>query len=443
MHNKYGPIVRISPNETHCNDVDFIDEIYATSNRKREKPLHFVRGSMFGECAFDTIDHDLHKIRRTVIAKYFTRGMVNQSEKDIHQLTQTLCNKLLISPNDPIDIIEAYNCYTADSICYYLFGEGFGFLNQKGWSLNLHHNIRSVGITRFIFRFFPVFAKLLDLSYHFINYVLPDDIRFLFRTFKVELPNRIQNIRTEIDSGIIRDRPTVFGSLLRLEPEQRKHLNFTDEAALITNAASGTTTWALTVITYHILNKPEILANLTQELNKIVDDPQHLPPLSLLESLPYLAGVIQEGLRLSYGAAGRSPRVPIDEDLIYGEWKKKPVSYVIPRGYAIGMSSFIIHHNDDVFPNSHSFVPERWLDSKSRKILTRHMFAFSRGGRNCLGMNFALCELYMAVAALTLRVFPRMHLFQTTEEDVAYDYDIFSPMPKASSKGVRVVLTAI
>lgn len=119
--------------------------------------------------------------------------------------------------------------------------------------------------------------------------------------FRVDLPNRIQNIHTEIDSGIIRDRPTVFGSLLRLEHEQKKHLNFADEAALITNAASGTTTWTLTVITYHVLSKPEILANLTKELNKVVDDPRHLSPLSMLESLPYLVGVIQEGLRLSYG----------------------------------------------------------------------------------------------------------------------------------------------
>lgn len=40
-----GPIVRISPNEVHCNDWRFIDEIYASGSRKRDKPLHQVRGS--------------------------------------------------------------------------------------------------------------------------------------------------------------------------------------------------------------------------------------------------------------------------------------------------------------------------------------------------------------------------------------------------------------
>lgn len=54
--------------------MSFIDEIYTTSSRKRDKPLHLVRGLMFGECGFDTIDHDLRKIRRTAIAKYFARN---------------------------------------------------------------------------------------------------------------------------------------------------------------------------------------------------------------------------------------------------------------------------------------------------------------------------------------------------------------------------------
>lgn len=39
-----GPIVRISPNETHCNDVAFSDEIYAVGGRKRDKPLHQING---------------------------------------------------------------------------------------------------------------------------------------------------------------------------------------------------------------------------------------------------------------------------------------------------------------------------------------------------------------------------------------------------------------
>lgn len=40
-----GPIVRINPDEVHCADSNFIEEIYAVGNRKRNKPAHQVSGS--------------------------------------------------------------------------------------------------------------------------------------------------------------------------------------------------------------------------------------------------------------------------------------------------------------------------------------------------------------------------------------------------------------
>lgn len=54
--------------------------------------------------------------------------------------------------------------------------------------------------------------------------------------------------------------------------------------------------------------------------------------------------------------------------------------------------------------------------------------------------SLALCEIHHALAALTLRVFPRMRLYETTDEDILHDYDLFIPMVKRDSKGVRGVL---
>lgn len=55
--------------------------------------------------------------------------------------------------------------------------------------------------------------------------------------------------------------------------------------------------------------------------------------------------------------------------------------------------------------------------------------------------SLALCELHIALAALALRVLPRMRLFETTQDDVVYDHDMFIPMPKPSSNGVRVTIS--
>lgn len=46
MHEIYGPLVRISPNEVHCADFDFSDEIFGTGTRKRDKPPHQVNGTV-------------------------------------------------------------------------------------------------------------------------------------------------------------------------------------------------------------------------------------------------------------------------------------------------------------------------------------------------------------------------------------------------------------
>lgn len=57
-------------------------------------------------------------------------------------------------------------------------------------------------------------------------------------------------------------------------------------------------------------------------------------------------------------------------------------------------------------------------------------------------MNYSLafCELHLLLTALTLRVFPQMHLFETTEVDVRYDHDMFVPLAHDDSKGVRVTI---
>lgn len=63
----------------------------------------------------------------------------------------------------------------------------------------------------------------------------------------------------------------------------------------------------------------------------------------------------------------------------------------------------------------------------------------------CSGANkafsLALCELYLVTAAISLRVFPHMELFNVTEEDVIYDFDMVVPHPKVGTNGIRVVIS--
>jgi hypothetical protein len=92
-----GPLVRISPDELHCNDAAFVDEIYAAAGRKRDKQAHNL-GVVTGpatNAAFGTISHDLHRVRRNAMNKFFSRAQITKLEPEMLKLTQRLCDKLI------------------------------------------------------------------------------------------------------------------------------------------------------------------------------------------------------------------------------------------------------------------------------------------------------------------------------------------------------------
>ena len=106
-----------------------------------------------------------------------------------------------------------------------------------------------------------------------------------------------------------------------------------------------------------------------------------------------------------------------------------------------------MHRNESIFPNSHAFDPNRWLadpvtgekaSSPTGKNLTRYLVSFSKGTRNCVGINLAYAELYIIIANLFRRF--EMELFETTSEDVVMEREQFVPWVKADSLGVRVLI---
>lgn len=109
------------------------------------------------------------------------------------------------------------------------------------------------------------------------------------------------------------------------------------------------------------------------------------------------------------------------------------------------MTSTLIHLNPDIFPSPHEFRPERWLKNPR---LDRYLVPFSKGSRQCLGMNLAYTELYLCLASVFRQYggngqnnpSGEIRLYETTKDDVEIHYDLFVAIPKADSKGVRVLL---
>ncbi|KAH8755328.1 cytochrome P450, partial [Diaporthe sp. PMI_573] len=155
MHKQYVPLVRINPSELHCNDPQFIDEIYATGRRKRNKSEYICQSLVapMDRTGFGTVDHDLHRARRSPMARHFSRQHTLQFEPEIIKQLQHLCDKLLrCRGQKAFDITMAYSCFTTDIISAFSFGEPLGLLAQEGWEPNWRQPTYSFLRTTFVFR---------------------------------------------------------------------------------------------------------------------------------------------------------------------------------------------------------------------------------------------------------------------------------------------------
>ena len=117
--------------------------------------------------------------------------------------------------------------------------------------------------------------------------------------------------------------PTIFHELLSSKlPEKDKTIDrLADEALSVVSAGGETTSWALTVATYYVLADPTILRRLRAELKDAMPNLNDETPSAVLEQLPYLNGVVKEGLRLSYGVCTRLQRAP-HEPLVFSTPEK-------------------------------------------------------------------------------------------------------------------------
>lgn len=77
----------------------------------------------------------------------------------------------------------------------------------------------------------------------------------------------------------------------------------------------------------------------------------------------------------------------------------------LPPGTSVGMSAAIQHYDEDLFPEPFAFRPSRWLGPDgASKELDRYLVPFSKGTRQCGGINLAWMELYLALSSIVMRL---------------------------------------
>lgn len=221
----------------------------------------------------------------------------------------------------------------------------------------------------------------------------------------------------------------------KLPPQEKSIDRLAQDAQMLLMAGTLTTASTLEHMTYWLLDNPIVLRKLKDELVTVMPSIEDVGkiPLSTLDSLPYLTAVIKEGARLIYGNSLPHFRQNPDDTLMLTD-KERSKTWVIPTGTSVGMTSVLLHHNEDHFPDSYDFVPERWLGEDGKK-LEKYMVAFGKGGRICLGMNQAfgilrlvLAQMWRLWASEDVKIgdeIGKIALYNTTAEDVEVVGDFF------------------
>ncbi len=116
-----------------------------------------------------------------------------------------------------------------------------------------------------------------------------------------------------------------------------------------------------------------------------------LPSDKQLDALPVLHAVVMETLRLHAPIAAPQPRQTPPAGCRLGP-------YALPGGVRIAALAHTLHRDADVFPDPERWDYTRWMDTAdsssssddARRARARQFWAFSSGGRMCIGSHFAM-----------------------------------------------------
>jgi cytochrome P450 len=161
-----------------------------------------------------------------------------------------------------------------------------------------------------------------------------------------------------------------------------------DEVLILFTAGHETTANALSFTLHLLANYPEVQDKLYEEVCAI--DWEGADLLTELPKLQYTKQCIEEALRL-FPPVYVIDRVTIQED--------KAGKLVFPRDTLVLLSIFELHRSREHWEDPEKFQPERFA-SEHKKDFSKVYYPFGGGPRMCVGNNFAMYEMMIALALI-------------------------------------------
>ncbi|KAF4594099.1 hypothetical protein EYR40_008898 [Pleurotus pulmonarius] len=435
LHELYGPVVRIGPNELSFRDATAFSDIYNAGSK-------FTKDPSFYQCfalplsSFGTIDPHRSRSRREMLNPLFSRRAILRLESVVQNKVDHLISRLLSESGGvtPINLFMAFRCASLEIITVYCLNQSPNALDTPGFKHPFIASIQAAIPMFWILKYIPALTVLLmDPPKWLSNGLFP---RFQgFFDMRQQVASQLDDVLVGRNQLGTTDHPIIYNYLLDpskdlkpLTPLTRTELY--QEALALLIAGSDTLGNTCNIGFFNVLNQPSILRKLTAELKEAWPDQDHPVGLVTLEKLSYLTAVIKESLRLAHGTVSAMPRVVGPSDAIIG-------GVAVPAGTVVSASHTYVHLDPEIFPDPSEFIPERWLaQSDETKHLESWLVSFSKGPRMCLGINLAWCELYLIFGNLFRKL--DLQPYNATLEDFQ-TYDAFF-VPIHCGKDLHVIV---
>ncbi|KAK3700186.1 hypothetical protein LTR37_016065 [Vermiconidia calcicola] len=388
LHQRYGPFVRIAPDEIIVSDVSAFKEIHRIGTPfvksdmyKNLRPSEPGTGPM---TLFSETTPSLHAKRRKLLARGFSQTYLRQDWEPIVQENVTRAvqsMKTECAKNGEVDILRWWMFMALDIISILMFGESSNALasgKKPAWLESLE-TTNAIGA---IWWHFPLLYKAMRLM------PLPAIKKALNSHKDIYAAGRtaVTNSQSSASSK------NIFANILEQAEKDEGGMNDEEiimEAGSFIVAGTDTTANTMTYLVWSVLSRPE----LQQILEKEVADLDEPLTDSGLEEPTVLNAVIKETLRLYGAAPGALPRVAPSPSGYQLE------RYYIPGGTTVSTQAWTMHRDPALFENPNTFDHTRWLSSEPTSQEAKTAFSpFGAGSRVCIGMHLAYMELRLATA---------------------------------------------
>ncbi|TGO20403.1 hypothetical protein BPAE_0298g00010 [Botrytis paeoniae] len=384
LHEKYGPVVRIGPDEittispTAWNDIYISKPVLPKDPYSQTPPLN-------GAHSLFTAAGDEHKrIRNTLIYAFSDKALRDQApivESYTEKLIIRLQSEASRSISNVVDIQKFYGYATFDMVTDLSFGESFHGLeqeNEHSWILGFFFHAKFGTIRNCLGRFSPLDTLLGLILLGVTRKARERNWRVVTEKIEKRLSKgNLDGVRSDFMTPVI-------------ENINESKIKGITKGELITNglafviADCQLTTVFLSTSTYLLLKTPMKLEELAKEVRGTFESNDKITVQST-NGLVYLEAVINETLRIHHPTPISLPRlVPAQGRMID--------SVFIPGNTVVGINVQNIQNSPTLWYEPRTFHPERFLPSSDPRYDARFdedikaaFVPFSTGPRNCLG----------------------------------------------------------